>query len=93
MQFLVHVIVETPDAMSAADVARLRAAESARAAELAAAGVLLRLWRVPDRWANWGLWAAADEKALRDALDALPLRAYMTIQVHPLAEHPNDPAV
>ena len=50
-----------------------------------------RLWRVPGRWANWGLWEAPDATALHEALNSLPLWPWMSIRVHPLARHPNDP--
>ena len=42
--------------------------EAERARELAGAGVLKRLWRVPGRRANVGLWDAADATEL----DAVP---------------------
>ena len=65
--------------------------EAQRARELAEAGILLRLWRVPGRRANWGLWAAATTDELHASLAALPLYPYLDITVHPLAAHPNDP--
>jgi muconolactone D-isomerase len=54
-------------------------------------GVLLRLWRVPGRRENWGIWSTDDADRLHDALSSLPLFRYLTITVHPLASHPNDP--
>lgn len=65
--------------------------EVVRARELAAAGVLRRLWRVPGRRANWGIWVAATTDELHAALASLPLYPYLSITVHPLATHPNDP--
>ncbi|HEY6990746.1 MAG TPA: muconolactone Delta-isomerase family protein [Bryobacteraceae bacterium] len=65
--------------------------EAERARELARAGILQRLWRVPGRRANWGLWAAATTDELHAALASLPLYPYLDITVHPLATHPNDP--
>jgi muconolactone D-isomerase len=53
---------------------------------------LVRLWRIPGRTANWGLWRAADATELHDALTSLPLWPHMHIEVVPLAKHPNDPA-
>ena len=49
------------------------------------------LWRIPGRWANWSLYDVADATALHEALTSLPLYPWMDIEVHPLAEHPNDP--
>jgi muconolactone delta-isomerase len=66
-------------------------AEAVRARELAAAGILRRLWRVPGRRANWGIWVAATTDELHAALASLPLFPYLSITVHPLATHPNDP--
>jgi muconolactone delta-isomerase len=65
--------------------------EAERARQLAAAGILRRLWRVPGRRANWGIWVASTTDELHAALASLPLFPYMSITVHPLATHPNDP--
>jgi muconolactone delta-isomerase len=92
MEFLVHIVIQPPDSLEADALGRLRQAEAARASELADAGVLLRLWREPGRWANWGLWAARDEPGLQAALGSLPLRPYMDVTVHPLDAHPSDPS-
>lgn len=89
MDFLVHMQV---GAIGDPELERsLREQEAARAGELAAAGVLRRLWRVPGQRANWGVWSAADADALYAALSSLPLFPYLDISVHPLAAHPNDP--
>ena len=86
-----HIEIAPPASLAADTLTRLRAEEAVRAAELAEAGVLLRLWREPGRWANWGLWNAPDETGLQAALGSLPLRPYMEVTVHPLQAHPNDP--
>jgi len=62
-----------------------------RARELADVGILRRLWRVPGRRENWGLWDAVTTDELHAALASLPLYPYLDITVHPLATHPNDP--
>lgn len=92
MEFLVNIEIEWPPDASEADRERLFAAELARGKELAAAGMMKRLWRVPGRWANWGLWEAEDATALHDGLSSLPLWRWMNVTVHPLARHVNDPA-
>lgn len=91
MEFLVNIEIQWPAAGDPAEKERLFAAELARGQELARQGVMKRLWRVPGRWANWGLWEAPDATALHTALTSLPLWPWMSVQVHPLAEHPNDP--
>jgi len=65
--------------------------EAERALELGSCGILRRLWRIPGRLANWGLWAAADIDELHNAIASLPLFPFLTVTVHPLASHPNDP--
>jgi muconolactone D-isomerase len=91
MDFLVHIAVTLPPAMPCAEREALFSAESVRAAALADAGRLVRLWRIPGRSANWGLWRASDATELHEALTSLPLWPYMDIEVTALAKHPNDP--
>lgn len=91
MEFLVHVEVRWPAGADPDALAQLTAAERARARELAAAGLIRRLWRIPGRRANWGLWQASDPTELHEALASLPLFPWLDIEVHPLADHPSDP--
>jgi muconolactone D-isomerase len=90
MEFLVHMEVG-PIAGGPEGEKVLREQEANRARELGETGVLRRLWRVPDRRENWGIWHADDADRLHDALASLPLFPYLKITVHPLASHPNDP--
>lgn len=91
MEFLVHIEVRWPPDGDLEEHARLVAAERVRARELVAAGTIRRLWRIPGRRANWGLWAAADATELHAALSSLPFFPWLDIQVHSLATHPSDP--
>ena len=61
--------------------------EAARGAELAAAGTLRAVWRVPGRFANRAIWSAADATELHGALTSLPLWPYMDVRVTALARH------
>ncbi len=90
MDFLVHMEVARIEGGDEREE-KLREQEAARSRELAKEGILLRLWRVPGRRENWGIWNADDPDRLHDALSSLPLFRYLTITVHPLASHPNDP--
>jgi muconolactone D-isomerase len=90
MEFLVHMEV-TPISEGPEAEAALREREAVRARELADAGFLLRLWRVPDKRENWGIWSAKDADELQETFSSLPLFPYLVITVHPLALHPNDP--
>jgi len=87
----VSIQVELPPELDDERRGELLAAEAARAAELAEAGLLVRLWRVPGRLANRGVWDVPDATQLHAALTSLPLWPWMRIDVEPLACHPSDP--
>ncbi len=91
MEFLVHIEIRWPPDKSEEEREEVFARELARGQELARVGALRRLWRVPGRWANWSLYDVEDATALHAALASLPLYPWMDIEVHALAEHPNDP--
>lgn len=92
MEFLVHMeVVGQPGA--GGEGLNLLRQEAERARQLADAGVLRRLWRVPGRRANWGIWNAVSMDELHQAIASLPLFTYLNITVHPLASHPNDPGL
>lgn len=91
MDFLVYMEVNSGAGNDV--LQKLLADEAERAKELARAGILRRLWRVPGRRANWGIWRAADADELHESLASLPLYPYMSITAHPLARHPNDPGL
>jgi muconolactone D-isomerase len=92
MDFLVHITFTWPAGITPEEQQRLITAEGQRARELAAAGNLKRLWRIPGQRANWGIWHAADATELHTALSSLPMFPHLVATVHPLASHPNDPA-
>ena len=92
MEFLLHIKVTFPPDGDPQEKARRIEGEGIRARELAAAGVIKRVWRIPGEWANWGLWEVADATALHEALTSLPLFPHLDIEVQPLAQHPSDPA-
>ena len=91
MEFLVNVEVNWPPDGDSGNLAELIAAERVRAAELVAEGAILRLWRIPGRRANWGLWEASDATAMHQAISSLPLFPWLSVEVEPLARHPSDP--
>ena len=91
MEFLVHIEIRWPPDKPVAERERIFAQELEAGQRLARAGALRRLWRIPGRWANWSLYDVEDATALHEALVSLPLYPWMDIEVHPLAEHPNDP--
>jgi muconolactone D-isomerase len=91
-EFLVELTTTIPAGTDQAEVDRRRAAEAVRAAELAAAGHLVRLWRPVGELRSIGLWRAADEAELHEkVLGTLPLGPWMSAVVTPVESHPNDP--
>lgn len=91
MEFLVCISVQWPPDGDDEVKARLIREEAERARQLTDAGMIKRLWRIPGRWANVGLWEAADATALHEALASLPLFPWLLTEVVPLARHPSDP--
>lgn len=91
-EYLVNIRIEWPQDISDEVVERLSVEERAMAAERAAEGHLVRMWRVPGRRENWGLWRATDATQLHEILSALPVWPYMDVTVHPLARHAVDPS-
>lgn len=92
-EFLVNIALHWGDDLDEAAKADITTRERARAAELTATGHLLRIWRVPGQFENWGLWRASDMAQLEAILASLPARAWMTrIDIVTLAVHPSDPA-
>jgi muconolactone delta-isomerase len=67
------------------------AAEAEAAAAQAAAGHLVRLWKLPTNQ-GFGLWQTTDAAELDTILDALPLKPWMHTDTVPLTRHPSDPA-
>lgn len=94
MEFLVDMVTTVPDGTSDGEVADMRRREAGRAAELAAQGNLLRLWRpplAPGEWRTWGLFSADDADQLETVLKSMPLRVWRHDSVTPLSRHPSDP--
>lgn len=93
MEFLVRIEVHWPADGDQRALSELTAAERARARNLAEEGRIRRLWRIPGRRANWGLWEAPDATVLHRAIESLPMFPWLSVEVHPLALHPSDPPV
>ncbi len=84
--------VRLPDRLSEEEVAALVAAERTRGAELRERGTIGRIWRIPGRMSNVGIWSAADATALHEAITSLPLSRWFEVEVTPLALHPLEAA-
>jgi muconolactone D-isomerase len=87
MEFLVRIDIDVPPDMDPGRRAALVEAEAARGRELREAGAIARIWRVPGRLANVGVWSAADATGLHEAIASLPFFDWMSVTVEPLATH------
>lgn len=90
-EFLVNISFHWPESIPEDTRQALIVKEQAHAATLADQGILVRMWRVPGRKENWGLWRARDATHLHEILTSLPVWPYMRLTVHPMAKHPVDP--
>lgn len=88
MEFLVAIQIRLPESMALEQRESLADAESKLGRDLLDSGRIVRIWRVPGRSANVGIWSAADATELDDVLGSLPLYPWMDITVEPLAIHP-----
>ena len=89
--YLVHIEVLWPPDGDPDLLEATKAAEAIRRSELIEAGLLLRLWREPGRWANWTLWSSGSADELQDAVGSLPFYPWMRVTVHALIPHEADP--
>jgi muconolactone D-isomerase len=92
MEFLVGMQVNLPPDIDPERAGALKAAEAARAAELYEAGAIVRIWRVPGRTANVGVWEARDGTELHALVQSLPLFPWLDVTVSPLGTHPTEEA-
>ena len=91
MEFLINIQINWPSNLASNEIERLSKAEREMAADLADSGHLMRMWRVPGRRENWGLWRASDPSEMHEIISSLPVWPYMEVKVHALAGHPVDP--
>lgn len=93
MEFLVNIKLHWPDNMDETVKSKVISDERAHAAELIKSGNLVRMWRVPCRFENWGLWRAKSATELHQIISSLPAFPWMRdVTVNPLAKHPVDPS-
>ncbi len=87
MEFLVEIELSLPPQLGADERSRLTEAEMRRGRELKDAGTIVRMWRVPGRTANVGIWSAPDATALHDAIASRPMFPHLRADVTALATH------
>lgn len=88
IEFLVNIDISLPPEMDAEKRNDLFERERHRGSEFLDSGVIVRIWRIPGRLANVGIWNATDATALHDSISSLPLFPWMRVRVMPLATHP-----
>lgn len=88
MEFLVQIQVNFPADMPAEQRADVQRREGERGRELQAAGTIVRIWRIPGRIANVGIWAGPDADAVHQAIVSLPAFPWIDARVTALATHP-----
>ena len=93
MEYLTDMVTTVPEGTSPAKVDEMRAAEAVRAAELAKAGHLVRLWRPHSVQANGAALGCSVPQTRQsfEVLDSLPLHIWMNVTITQLSSHPNDP--
>lgn len=87
--FLVRTNFVPPENLPESEIDRLRAAEREQAELLQSEGVISHLWRQTGTSCAWGVWNLSTRAELEQALRSLPLRGYMTVDIHPVEIHPN----
>lgn len=87
MEFLVQIQVNFPPEMPPAELDDVMAREHARGTELRAAGTIKRIWRIPGRRANVGIWEAPGTDELHAAITSLPAFPWIDARVTALATH------
>ena len=88
MLFMLNIDVSIPADMPQAEKDSLRQRENARAEQLINEGVMVRIWRIVGRVANFSVWQAPTLEALHEVLMSMPMFPYMKIDVTPLIDHP-----
>ena len=88
MKYLVHMDVNLPADLPAAEAAEVKAKEKAYSQELQRSGKWPEIWRVVGEYANYSIFDVDSNDELHEILQNLPLFPYMEISVVPLASTP-----
>jgi muconolactone D-isomerase len=88
VEFLVLVQVNFPPDMPVDRRGAIAEQEVERGRELRRQGTILRIWRIPGRQANVGIWVADSADDLHSKIASLPAFPWLDVVVTPLATHP-----
>ena len=89
MLFAVRMDVDIPTDLDPDVRAETIAREKAYSQQLQRDGEWLHIWRCVGQYSNISIFDVADNERMHEILWGLPLFAYMTIEVTPLATHPS----
>jgi muconolactone D-isomerase len=84
VEFIVQIQGAVPPEIPADQLADVMEREVARGRGLKEAGTIVRIWRIPGRRANVGVWQAETPDALDDAVTSLPAFPWIDANVTPL---------
>jgi len=87
MEFLVQIQVNFPPEMPAEQLADVMQREHVRGKELQADGTIVRIWRIPGRRENVGVWRADTADEIHQAITSLPAFPWIDVRVTALATH------
>ncbi len=87
MEFLVQIQVDFPPDMPQQALEDVMEREVERGRELKDAGTIVRIWRIPGRRANVGIWSAETADELHAAIMSLPAFPWIDARVTALATH------
>ena len=88
MEFLVEIEIVARTGEDRESIAERTPAEREYGRRLVESGRISRIWRIPGRRANVGIWRAEDATELHALLGDLPQFPWLEITVTPLAAHP-----
>jgi muconolactone D-isomerase len=91
MEFLARLEQSVSPDMDPDRLAEIKAAEYARGRELARAGIMRRIWRLPGRRATMVLYDVASIDELHEVISSLPLFPWFDVTITPLGSHQLDP--
>jgi muconolactone D-isomerase len=90
VKYLVHMDVNLPADLPAAEAAEIKTKEKAYSQALQHSGKWPEIWRVVGEYANYSIFDVDSNDELHEILQNLPLFPFMDISVVPLAKHPSD---
>ncbi len=89
MLFLVHMQVQLPFELAPEKALEIKEKEKLYAQQLQLQGKWVHLWRIVGEYANYSVFDVDSNDELQQLLSNLPLFAFMTVKVTPLAKHPS----